>query len=181
MTPSNSCGDCDLCCRLLAIEELGKAAGPLCDHYVGACAIYEDRPASCRGFRCQWLKSESLAPAFRMEPEWRPDRANLVIYTERGGMRLNVVVEPTDPFAWKREPYYGYIKRMSQRAAEGLEVVVFVDDRRIVIFPDDEIDLGPVKPEQEIVVGYTERGRRRIPYATVLDVPGHTASADAGA
>ena len=173
--PPNSCGECGMCCKLLGVGSLDKVAGPWCHHFKGGCEIYQDRPAECRSFHCAWLKAERLAPEARMGPEWRPDRSHLVLYTERGGMRLNVVVDPADPVAWKREPYYGYIKRMSLRATEGLELVVFVGERRIVIFPDDEVDLGPVKPEQEIVVGFKERGRRRFPYATVLDCPGHAA------
>lgn len=171
MTPSNRCGDCDLCCRLLAIEELDKAAGRLCAHHLGGCAIYEARPASCRGFRCLWLKSESLEPAFRMGPDWRPDRANFTMYSERNDMRLNVVVEPHDALAWAREPYYGYLKRVSLRAREGFQLVVHVGERRIVIFPEADLDLGHIGPEQQIVSGYIERDGRMIPYATVSTAP----------
>jgi hypothetical protein len=164
----NACGDCGMCCKLLGIETLGKPAGPQCDHFKGGCQIYDDRPFECRAFHCAWLKSQRLPPALRMAPEWRPDRANFVMYTEQSGMRLNVVVEPTDPDAWRRAPYHAYIKRMSQRAAEGHELVVFLDDRRMVVFPDEEVDLGPVKPGQDIVFGRTERDGRMVPYARIV-------------
>ena len=42
-----------------------------------------------------------------------------------------------------REPYYGRIKRMSQRVLDGFELVVSIGDRRIVVFPDP---FGPMIP-----------------------------------
>lgn len=164
-----------MCCRLLTIEELEKPAGLLCDHYAGGCAIYEDRPDACRGFRCIWLKSERLAPGSRLGPEWRPDRANFMMYTEQDGRRLNVIVDPAHSLAWKREPYYGFLKRTSSRVTEGHELLVYVGDRRIVVFPDEDLDLGLVGPEHKVEFGFTERDGRQIPYARVFrDPPGDT-------
>ncbi len=173
MTPSNSCGDCSMCCQHLLIEELEKPAGVLCGHFKdSACAIYDGRPNACRGFHCAWLKSQRLPPGSRMGPDWRPDVARFVMYTERADQRLNVVVDPAYPLAWTREPYYGFIKRLSQRVAEGFELLVFVDDRRIVVFPDEDMDLGPVKPGDEIVFGYATRDGREVPYAEVVKEQG---------
>jgi hypothetical protein len=168
MTSSNACGECDMCCRLLAIEVLEKPPGPLCGHFQdGCCSVYQDRPDACRGFHCLWLKSERLTPEVRMSPQWRPDRAKFMMYSEHGDRRLNVVVDADHPQAWTREPYYGFLKRLSHRVAEGYELLVFVGDRRIVIFPDEDVDLGPVKPEDEIVFGYAQREGRRVPYARI--------------
>jgi hypothetical protein len=169
MTTSNSCGDCDLCCRLLAIEALEKPPGLLCSHFHGGCSIYEDRPDACRGFHCLWLKSERLTPQARMGPHWRPDRAKFMMYTERGGLRQTVVVDQAYPLAWKREPYYGYLKRLSLRATEGYELLVYVGDRRFVIFPDEDVDLGLVGPQHEVVFGQTERDGRQVPCARIVD------------
>ncbi len=124
-----------------------------------------------------WLKSERLALESRLGPEWRPDQAKFMMYTERGDKRLNVVVDPAHPLAWKREPYYGYLKRLSRRVAEGFELLVYVGDQRIVVFPDEDVDLGVVKPEHQIVIGYTERDGRQIPYAKiVIELPKDTAT-----
>jgi hypothetical protein len=172
MTTANSCGDCDLCCRLLAIEPLAKPAGPLCVHFEQGCSIYPERPDACRGFRCLWLKSERLGPGSRLGRAWRPDQAHFVMYAERDDQRLNVVVDPAFPTAWTREPYYSFLKRLSGRAAEGHELLVFVGDRRIVVFSHADIDLGPVTPDQEIVFGVAEHNGEPVPYAILSDRPG---------
>jgi hypothetical protein len=128
--------------------------------------IYQDRPAACAGFECLWLDSEKLDDA------WRPDRAKFVLYTERDGARLNVVVDPGNPAAWRREPYYSRLKAMSQRAVEGCELLVSVGDRRFVIFPEEDVDLGVIDPEHKIVSGYATRDGEQVPYAMVLsDLP----------
>jgi hypothetical protein len=144
MTTPNPCGECSMCCQHLLIEALEKPAGVLCSHFKGGCTIYEGRPNSCRGFHCGWLKSQRLAPAWRMGPEWRPDRAKFIMF----------------------------IKRMSLRVVEGYELLVYVGDRLTVVFPNEDVDLGPVKPEDKIVFGYTERDGQQVPCATVLsDLP----------
>lgn len=176
MIASNSCGECDMCCRLLAIEVLEKPAGPLCHHFEGGCSIYEDRPAACRSFRCIWLKSERLPLGSRMGPEWRPDRAKFTMYTERDDRRLNVVVDPAYPLAWTREPYYGFLKRMSHRVNEAHELLIYVGDRRIVVFPHEDVDLGPVQPGDEIVFAYADRDGRQVPCAEIVSAPAGAAA-----
>lgn len=110
-----SCGECGMCCKLLAIQSLDKPAGAWCGHFKRAagCGVYEERPPACRGFVCLWLDSEKLDEA------WRPDRAKFLMYTEKDGQRLNVIVDPNHPGAWKREPYYRRLKAMSELALGG--------------------------------------------------------------
>jgi hypothetical protein len=51
------CGDCGLCCTALAVPELDKPNGMQCKHRTPeGCAIYDDRPLSCRVFECAWLQ-----------------------------------------------------------------------------------------------------------------------------
>ncbi|WP_421934570.1 hypothetical protein [Phenylobacterium sp.] len=111
---------------------------------------------------CLWLDSEKLDAA------WRPDRARFLMYTEKDGRRLNVIVDPASPMAWKREPYYSRIKAMSRRVLEGFELVVCIDTRRIVVFPHEDVDLGHVNPDHKIVSSYAERDGQSWPYAMVL-------------
>lgn len=80
------CGDCQLCCELLAVKELGhlpsgeeyafhKPTRTKCAHQCAAgCAIYDDDrlPISCRAFECEWLLG-----LFRESD--RPDRAGVVV------------------------------------------------------------------------------------------------------
>ena len=117
---------------------------------------------SCVTTVCLWLDSEKLDEA------WRPDRAKFLMYTEKDGQRLNVIVDPNQPGAWKREPYYRRLKAMSELALEGRELVVCIGDRRIVVFPHEDVDLGLVDPEHKLVSGYAERDGMMVPYAMIL-------------
>lgn len=159
-----SCGDCGMCCKLLAINTLDKPAGAWCGLFKRGtgCSAYDERPAACQTFVCLWLDSEKL------DESWRPDRAKFLMYTEREGRRLNVIVDPSQPGAWKREPYYRRIKAMSERAMDGYELVVCIGDRRIVVFPHEDVDLGPVNPEHNLVSGYARQDGQLVPYAMVL-------------
>jgi hypothetical protein len=159
-----SCGDCGLCCKLLGITALDKAPGSWCGHFErgGGCGVYADRPAECATFQCLWTDSESL------DERWRPDRSKLILFTQKDGKRLNVVVDPAYPMAWRQEPYYSRLKAMSERAYDGYELLVCVGDRRIVVFPDQEADLGLVDPTHKIVSGYAMRNGEQVPFAMVL-------------
>lgn len=158
------CGDCGLCCKLLEIPEIQKPPSAWCNDYkrgVG-CGVYATRPSACRGFECLWLYSTKL------DDSWQPKRAKFLMYTEKDDKRLNVVVDPADPLAWKREPYYSRLKAMSQRAYDGFEMVVCIGDRRIVLFPEEDVDLGVINPEHKLVSGYAMRDGQRVHYAMIL-------------
>lgn len=62
------CGDCTVCCTVMAVTELRKPSRRACEH-VGreGCQIHPERPASCRLFHCLWLRGavagdEALRP-----------------------------------------------------------------------------------------------------------------------
>ncbi len=166
-----SCGDCGMCCKLLAIAEIEKPAGRWCPSFQRGrgCGVYETRPSACRGFECLWLQSEKL------DDRWRPDKSRLVMYTEDDDRRLRVVVDPDHPQAWKQEPYYSRLKAMSQRAYDGHELLVSIGDRRIVVFPDQDADLGIIDPDKhKIISGYAMRDGEQVAFAIVasdLDPP----------
>jgi hypothetical protein len=70
------CGDCTLCCRLLAVKELDKPANMRCSHQSSrGCAIYRQFgfPASCALWSCRWLVNDDTADM------QRPDRCGYVI------------------------------------------------------------------------------------------------------
>ena len=71
------CGECQLCCKLLPVEELGKLAGQRCKYSRcgKGCTIYAHRPEGCRLWDCWWLRGED-AEGLR-----RPDRVHYVIDT----------------------------------------------------------------------------------------------------
>jgi hypothetical protein len=167
VAPGKSCGDCSLCCKLLGVDALEKAPGQWCAHFKrgGGCGIYETRPKPCRVFHCLWMGSE------RLEDAWRPDRARFLMYPEEERRRLNVIVDPAQPDAWRREPYYSRLKAMSQRSLDGYSLVICIGQRRIVLFPDQEADLGVVQAEQKIVAGYATHEGQKVPFAMVLSDP----------
>ena len=53
---TRSCGDCTLCCKLVAVPALQKEGYEWCKHCaIGeGCKIYKDRPLDCQGFECFW-------------------------------------------------------------------------------------------------------------------------------
>ena len=160
-----SCGDCSLCCKVMGVAEVSKAPGQWCAHIVkgGGCSIYADRPASCRSFHCEWLQSATLGP------EWRPDRARFVLSWEEDKQKLSIVVDPAQPAAWRREPYFSKIRAWALRGREdGTEIMVCINDRRIAVFSDREVDLGVVNPDHKVLTGYARHEGELAPFAVVV-------------
>ena len=162
--PVRPCGSCSLCCKVIGIAALDKPAGQWCPHFAKGvgCAVYGGAPSECRTFQCYWstfvLKGD----------EWRPDRCKLVVWSNKPD-RIIVDVDGAYPNAWRREPYYRQIKAWSDRnRAQPVEVLVRVQGRMLVIFPEAEIDLGPYDPAFGIASGYREEDGRRAPYAVYV-------------
>jgi hypothetical protein len=156
-----SCGTCGMCCKLMAIPTLGKPRHSWCPKYVQrqGCGIYADRPSECAAFECLYLTADGLDDA------WRPDRAKFMIWTGREERRLIVEVDPANPAAWKREPYYSQIKAWSDRNhPQPLEVMVRIGTNVRVVFPEADIDLGP-EADLPIESGYALSGGAYRPFA----------------
>lgn len=142
-----SCGNCTLCCKVLAIEELGKAPGEWCSHAKPGrgCGIYAERPGSCREFHCGWLVSEGLSET------WFPATSKIVLmYTANG---VTAVVDAARPDAWKSAPFYEQLKRWSVAFLQNdRQVLVRVGNRTFAILPEDDADLGPMEPGGRVVI-----------------------------
>jgi hypothetical protein len=140
---SKECGDCGLCCKLMGVRGVNKPPHRWCAHYsrsAGGCTIYADRPTECGDFICYWLRIESLGP------EWRPDRAKFVMHLTDGGDTLEVETDPSQPTAWRREPYLSQLKAWAMRgAARGLRLKVWIGDRCLELTPDGEVDHGRLR------------------------------------
>jgi hypothetical protein len=78
LVAGRSCGSCTVCCIALAIDalELRKPVGQVCPHCVldQGCAVYESRPAICRGWFCGWRQLDWLNEALR------PDLSGILIF-----------------------------------------------------------------------------------------------------
>lgn len=80
MIAARTCGGCTACCEIVPVKEIGLKAYTRCQHARDAmhvkgpgCAIYAERPYSCRSWSCLWLKTPGLPP------ELRPDRCGIVV------------------------------------------------------------------------------------------------------
>jgi Fe-S-cluster containining protein len=129
------CGDCSMCCKTLPIDEISKPAHQWCQHARpgSGCAIYETRPAVCRGFACTWLVSKDL------KPHWKPTKCKMVLHTkghERGGGVMMVQVDRDYPNAWRRSPYYEELKAWCRR----IKIEIVVSERcRVEMCPDQDV------------------------------------------
>lgn len=147
-----SCGPCTLCCTVLDIPELAKPAGRPCVHLGQGCGIYPDRPSPCRVFTCGWLATEALGEL------WRPDIAGFLIRDERDNGQLCIDVAPDRAGSWRREPYLRQLRAWSQMvwSKEG-SVVVYEAERTVILFPEGDIEISPLKEGEALAVGYLRR------------------------
>ena len=78
LVPGRQCGDCTVCCTVMAIDkpEIQKEAGVTCRHCVGGCTIYDTRPPLCRDYYCGWRQLPIL------DESWRPDRSGVYVEVE---------------------------------------------------------------------------------------------------
>lgn len=148
LVPGRTCGTCTVCCKAFGIPELDKQPGQWCRHVVQArgCGIHEARPGVCRLFYCHWMRND------RLGPEWRPDVAKFVMYTEMEGHRLVLAPDAGAPTSWRRSPYLAQIKRWATLgASSNNQVLVFVGRRAIAVLPDRDEDLGTVELGDRII------------------------------
>ena len=141
-----SCGDCTLCCKVMAIEELAKPVSRWCPHCKPGrgCLIYGDRPAECRSFSCLWLVNELLDEC------WKPNRSRFVLTTSEDG--IEVRCDPGFPDAWRKEPYRSEIREWAiSGETHDVTVVVTIGQKMILVTRDREFDLGVVRPDERIV------------------------------
>ena len=148
--PDRGCGHCSLCCKLLRIDEFAKPEGRWCNHCEpgkAGCKVYSKRPEECRDFYCAWLTATDVGQ------EWYPLKCKMVLYAEGDGNRIALHVDPSRPSAWRNEPYYSQLKEWAVLAAEfSQQLVIYVQNRVIVLLPDKEVDLGIMKRGDQIMV-----------------------------
>ncbi|TDR94545.1 hypothetical protein [Enterovirga rhinocerotis] len=157
-----NCGSCTLCCKVYDVPALEKPAGRWCDHCKPGrgCGIHATRPDHCRAFFCLWMTQTWLGP------EWKPERAKMVLTVDPVTSFLLVQVDPGAPNAWRGNPYYGHLKQWAAGAvARGRQVIVFLNKSATVILPDRDVPLGILGPSDRIVMR-----ERQTPAGRVFDV-----------
>ena len=90
MPDQHQCGPCTACCQgwlRIRVGEALVAPGHPCPH-IGSrgCAIYTERPHSCKAFNCAWLINDLDYP------DWlRPDNAKVILKYIDIGTGTNVI------------------------------------------------------------------------------------------
>ena len=133
------CGSCSLCCKVLEVQALYKAAGTWCKHFAPGegCSIHQLRPRSCRDFSCLWLTESWLGD------EWKPSISKFVMMWEYDGQCLSILPDPKTPNAWRADPYHKTFKALAEKhMGEGRIVMVVEPGRRILVMPDQEVVVG---------------------------------------
>ena len=141
-----ACGDCTLCCKVMAIEELAKPLSAWCPHCKPGhgCLIYPNRPGECRTFSCLWLVND------RLDHRWMPSKSKFVLTTSEDGIEIRC--DPGFPDAWRKEPYRSEIREWAVSGeTHDVTVVVMTGQKMILVTPDREFDLGVVQPDERIV------------------------------
>ena len=143
---SRACGDCTLCCKVMAIEEIAKPAGRWCRHCRPGrgCLVYDARPAECRAFNCLWLIDERFAV------HWKPSRSKIVLTTSADGIEIRC--DPGFPDAQRKEPFCSEIGVLAASGEEhDVTVLVIAGQRMVLVTGDREFDLGTVGADQRIL------------------------------
>ena len=146
--PVRSCGSCMLCCKVFPVKFFDKPAGKWCVHARPGtgCTIHESRPTVCRAFQCEWTTN------FNIDASWQPDKAKFFIYRSTANQHM-IMVDPGAPQAWKAPQYYPAIKQIAAALTEaGGMVMVCIGQRRIIVLPDRDEDLGTGVADREIFI-----------------------------
>jgi hypothetical protein len=170
--PGRACGTCTLCCKVYDVPAVESIAGQWCRHTVSGrgCAIHATRPDHCRAFHCLWMTEGWLGP------EWKPERAKMVLSLDPATRNMNVQVDPGQANAWRREPYYAQLRRWAVASApKRRHVLVHVNKATTVILPDRDVSLGTVAADERIVTR-----ERMTPQGLTFDVEKVRAALPAG-
>ena len=120
--PDRQCGTCNACCVVLTIndEALQKLQGYRCKNSTstGGCAIYPDRPDTCRRFQCGWRMLKWVNAGMR------PDRSGVLIrFQQHVTEGLGIIVMLLNAQSWKAE---GLAEAVAAAVSAGLPVYLHV-------------------------------------------------------
>jgi len=158
---SRGCGDCTLCCKVMAVEEIAKPAGQWCRHCRPGrgCGIYDHRPAECRSFNCLWLIDA------RFGAHWKPAKSKMVLTASDDGLEIRC--DPGFPDAWRKQPFRNEIGALAAAGGTHDVTVLVMSGRKMVLVTrETEFDLGLVGADQRIV---REIEGGRVVGASVVD------------
>lgn len=125
--------NCSLCCKLLAVNELGKPPDRWCSHICKTgCNIYHDRPQDCRDFACVWLRSQWEEGGSKPLPiNVKPSVCGVVLSQTNDGK--SVVCHVNEGADWRE----GAIGRLIWKISFKMRVIVCMGHKRILIWQND--------------------------------------------
>ncbi len=132
------CGECSLCCKVMAVPEIDKPRDKWCSHArpgAGGCAIIgqPDRPANCGAFLCAWVERDDALPE-----DFRPDKVHAFFVGSVKGDGMVVHVDPAYPLAHKEGRLAKLIEKVVSR---GVRVAVVCGNRRQAYLGKTLIDI----------------------------------------
>jgi hypothetical protein len=96
LVPGRECGACNVCCYALTIDdpELQKPQGYRCKNSRPdkSCAIYEQRPQTCRRFHCGWRRLKWVREGLRPDVSGVLIRLHGEISTATGASTLGIAI-----------------------------------------------------------------------------------------
>lgn len=89
------CGECTLCCKVMAVPELEKPKDKWCAFAKAGkgCSCYTTRPERCQTFNCLWLSGHFGDGQVR----FRPDRIHAVVTPTNDGKNWVIHEDPGYP------------------------------------------------------------------------------------
>ena len=148
-----TCGDCAMCCKLPEIKALDKPRDTWCIHCSTRkkCDAYETRPTPCRDFYCGYMLHAEFGE------EWHPLTSRMMVSLNSAGGHFFVQVDPARPDAWRKAPYYQQLKSMARaNNPQGLQVIVAIGQRYVVVLPERDEDIGTVTDEDTVSFSITQ-------------------------
>ena len=79
----NKCGECTACCVSLRVDATESKEWEKCRHLCNGCSIYNDRPETCKKFKCLWLSTQESDNPFPEEA--RPDKCGVMLWANTDG------------------------------------------------------------------------------------------------
>jgi hypothetical protein len=164
MTPERQCGDCQLCCKLLPVRSLNKAAGERCRHqsHARGCKVHArlaQVSPECGWWNCRWLGNHDAADLRR------PDKSRYVLdimpeyvtlrHNQTGECRnvqvVQIWVDPSYPDAHRDPALRAWLLR---RGAEGVAALIRYSERDgFALFPPNMSDDGQWHEQTAGVIG----------------------------
>ena len=133
----NHCGDCNLCCKLMRVDEVETPRGRWCKYAKPGkgCGIYENRPTACREYECLWLQAKKRGGGYEMPDDLKPNRSHVVIDFSTDGKLPLLHVDPDYPHAIDSIPVRAFIKMNMRR---GIDVLVWTGAVQEIIYAPHE-------------------------------------------